>query len=51
MKRTLDHGVKLGFTFAGVVCGNAYSNRIFEKLKFEKVKSPMHKAVISYVTV
>ncbi len=38
VKRTLDHGVKCGFSFAGVICTSAYAQRLFEKLEFEKVK-------------
>ena len=38
VKRTLDHGVKVGFTFAGVICTSAYAQRLFEKQGFEKVK-------------
>ena len=50
VKRTLDHGKKVGFTFAGVVCGNAYSQRIFEKQGFEKVKEVCYATYVDIET-
>lgn len=38
VKRTLAHSVKVGFTFAGVICTSAYAQRLFKKLEFTKVK-------------
>lgn len=35
---TLDHAVKLGYTFAGVVCTSIYTQALFVKLGFEKVE-------------
>ncbi len=38
VKRNLDHAVKHGHTFAGVLCTSAYTQQLYEKQGFEKVK-------------
>ncbi len=38
VKQSLEHAVALGFTLAGVLCTSIYTQQLFEKQGFEKVK-------------
>ena len=47
VRRTLDHAVAVGHTIAGVVCTSIYTQKLFEKQGFEKVKEEYYGSYIN----
>ena len=50
VKRSLDHAVNHGHTFAGVVCTSAYTQQLYEKQGFEKVKEVCYATYVDTTT-
>jgi ribosomal protein S18 acetylase RimI-like enzyme len=50
IKRSLAHLIELGYTFAGVICTGSYSQKIYNKLEFTKVKEVEYASYLDPVT-